>query len=169
MTDKNAPLDADERAALLERYRTGADVFEAVVAGAAPDELDVRPFEGEWTVREIVHHLCDGELNSAVRIRRLLAEVEPVLPGYDENAFARILHYRERETGPSLAAMRAAREATFALLGLLGEDEWRRTGTHTEQGPYSVAAWLRDYADHPHVHADQASRVLHAIRNPAAG
>jgi hypothetical protein len=164
-----SPLGADGRDALLERYRTGADVFEAVVAGAAPAELDARPFEGEWTVREIAHHLCDGELNSAIRIRRLIAEDEPVLAGYDENAFARLLHYGKREIAPSLAAMRAARDATYGLLLALTEDEWRRTGTHTEQGPYSVGAWLRDYANHPHDHAQQASRVLHAIRNPAGG
>jgi len=35
------------------------------------------------------------------------------------------------------------------------EADWRRAGTHTESGPYSAEAWLRIYADHGHVHADQ--------------
>lgn len=162
-------MDPDERAALVARYATGADAFEVVVAGLSDAELDARPFEGEWTVREIAHHLADGELNSAIRLRRLVAEDEPVLAGYDEMAFSRRLHYGERAIGPSLAAMRAARASTLAILACLTEGEWARTGTHTEQGPYSVAAWLRDYANHPHDHADQARRVLDASRKGAVG
>jgi hypothetical protein len=162
-------LTTDERAALVARYRDGAGAFRAAVADVAGPELDVRPFAGEWTVREIVHHLCDGELNSAVRLRRLLAEDEPALQGYDEMEFSRRLHYTERSIGLSLEAMAAARASTLDLLERMDEAEWARTGTHSEQGPYSVEAWLRDYASHPHDHADQARRVLAAVRAAAAG
>jgi hypothetical protein len=162
-------LSADERAALVAHYRSGADVFLAAVAGVSVAELDVRPFEGEWTVREIVHHLCDGELGSAIRLRRLIAEDRPVLPGYDEMEYSRRLHYDERPIGPSLDAMAAARAATLDLVERLSDDEWARTGTHTEQGPYSVEAWLRDYAAHPHDHADQVRRVVAAARGGTAG
>jgi hypothetical protein len=157
-------MTPDERATLVARYRDGADVFEAAVAGVADAELDARPFASEWTVREIAHHLADGELNSAIRLRRLIAEDHPTLPGYDENAFARLLHYGERPIGPSLAAVRAARASTLQLLETLTEAEWNRTGTHTEHGAYSVEAWLRDYATHPQDHAEQARRVLEAVR-----
>ncbi len=162
-------LTTVERAALVARYRDGADVFAAAVAGLSVEELDARPFEGEWTVREIAHHLADGELNSAVRLRRLIAEDRPTLPGYDEMEFSRRLHYGERPIGPSLAAMRAARAATLEILERLTDAEWARTGTHTEQGPYSVEAWLRDYAPHPHDHAEQARRVLEAVRAGVSG
>lgn len=158
-----------ERAALLDRYRDGADQFIATVEGLSDAELDARPFAGEWTVREIAHHLADGELNSAVRLRRLIAEDEPLLPGYDEMEFSRRLHYGERAIGPSLAAMAAARAATYQILDRLSEAEWARGGTHSEHGPYGVEAWLRDYADHPWDHADQARRVLEAFRGGAVG
>jgi len=165
MTDQT--LDPAERAALVQRYRDGADHFISTVAGIANAELDARPFAGEWTVREIAHHLADGELNSAVRLRRLIAEDQPLLAGYDEMEFSRRLHYGEREIGPSLAAMAAARAATVQILDRLSETEWARTGTHSEQGPYGVVAWLRDYANHPWDHADQARRVLEAARGRA--
>jgi len=157
-------MPRSERDALVERYRDGADHFIAAVDGLNDAELDARPFDGEWTVREICHHLADGELNSAVRLRRLIAEDGPLLPGYDEMEFSRRLHYGERGIGPSLAAMAAARAATYQILGRLSDAEWARTGTHSEQGPYGVEAWLRDYANHPWDHADQARRVLEAAR-----
>ena len=162
-------MPPDERAALIARYASGADAFEAVVAGLTDAEPDVRPFEGQWTVREMAHHLADGELNSAVRLRRLIAEEEPVLPGYDEMAYSRRLHDGGRAIGPSLEAMRAARASTLTILERLTEAEWARNGTHTEQGPYSVSAWLRDDANHPHDHAGQALRALAAARSGAVG
>jgi hypothetical protein len=162
-------MSPDERAALLERYRDGAAVFTSVVARLGDAELDARPFDGEWTVREICHHLADGEINSAVRLRRLIAEDDPLLPGYDENEYSRRLYYGERAIGPSVAAMAAVRAATFQILGELSEAEWARPGTHGEHGPYGVEAWLRDYADHPWDHAEQARRVLEAARDGSLG
>jgi len=158
-----------ERTALLERYRDGATIFTSVVARLGDAELDARPFPGEWTVREICHHLADGEINSGVRLRRLIAEDDPFLPGYDEMEFSRRLHYQGREIGPSVAAVAAVRAATFQILECLTEEEWARTGTHGEHGPYGVEAWLRDYADHPADHADQARRVLAAVRDATLG
>jgi hypothetical protein len=39
------------------------------------------------------------------------------------------------------------------------EDDWRRTGTHAESGPYSVEDWLTIYAAHAHDHAAQIKRA----------
>jgi hypothetical protein len=162
-------MTRDERAALLERYRDGAANFAAVVGRLGDADLDARPFPGEWTVREICHHLADGEINAGVRLRRLIAEDSPFLPGYDENEFSRRLHYGTRAIGPSVAAVTAVRAATFQILGELTDDEWARPGTHGEHGPYGVEDWLRDYADHPADHAEQARRVLEAARDTSLG
>ena len=51
-----------------------------------------------------------------------------------------------------------------AFLDALEPDEWRRSGVHTESGPYSVEDWLRIYADHAHDHADQIRRAREAAR-----
>ena len=74
-------------------------------------ELDRRPAPGKWTSREIVHHLADSEMTSAIRLRRLLAEDRPVIVGYDQEEFARRLHY-DRPIGASLDALKAARATT---------------------------------------------------------
>ncbi|HEU0129449.1 MAG TPA: DinB family protein [Mycobacteriales bacterium] len=146
-----------ERAALVERYRGGYAAFAAAVAGAG-DRLDRPAPDGGWTGRQVVHHLADSELTSALRLRRLLAEDAPVIAGYDENAFARVLRY-DRPVDAALRAVEAARATSAELLGLLTEAEWARAGTHTESGPYGVEDWLRTYAAHPYDHAEQLRRV----------
>jgi DinB superfamily len=152
-------MDRDERTRLLNRYRAGAAAVADAVEGATDEELDrVPPGEGEWSGRQVVHHLADSESMAYIRLRRLIAEDEPVIQGYDEPEWARRLHY-DRPIGGSLAVMTAVRTASLDLLLALRDDEWSRTGTHTESGPYSVEGWLRTYAGHPHEHADQIRRA----------
>ena len=125
--------------------------------GVTEDELD-RTADGDWTPRQIAHHLADSEMMSAIRIRRLLAEPEPVIHGYDEKGFAERLT-RDRPIAPSLEAMRWARETCSQLIDRMTEDEWRIVGTHTESGRYGTEDWLRIYAAHAHDLAAQIQRA----------
>jgi hypothetical protein len=149
-------MKPEERARLIKTYKEGHEAVEQALQGITPEELD-RSASGEWTPREIVHHLADSEMMSAIRIRRLLTEDDPVIHGYDEAAFARMLT-SDRPIEPSLQAMRWARETSAQLLERMTEDDWRRVGTHTESGPYTAEKWLTIYAAHAHDHAAQIKR-----------
>jgi hypothetical protein len=149
-------MKPEERARLINTYKEGHEAVEQALKGITPEELD-RSASGEWTPREIVHHLADSEMMSAIRIRRLLTEDDPVIHGYDEAAFARMLT-SDRPIEPSLQAMRWARETSAQLLERMTEDDWRRGGTHTESGPYTAEKWLTIYAAHAHDHAAQIKR-----------
>ena len=152
------PTDDPTRSARLDRYASAVAAVAAALDGAPDDELDRRPPSGEWTAREIVHHLADSESMAYIRLRRLIAEDDPQIAGYDEPEWARRLHY-DRPIAASLAVVGAVRTASLELLGALTPDEWARTGTHTESGPYSVEGWLEIYAEHTHDHADQIVRA----------
>lgn len=147
-------MDPDDRSARLARLRSGSDDVVAALAAITPTELDRPQQSGGWTARQIVHHLADSEATAYVRLRRVLAENEPVIAGYDEPEWARRLHY-DRPIEPSLAVLRAVREASLQLLEALSPDEWQRSGSHVESGPYTVARWLQIYSEHAHDHANQ--------------
>ncbi len=150
-------MEAEERAQLINRYRDGHRVVIDALKGITNDELD-RSASGGWTPRQTAHHLADSEMMSALRIRRLLTEDEPVIHGYDEATFARKLT-SDRPIEPSLEAMRWARETSAQLLERMNEDQWHIVGTHTESGPYSAEDWLKIYAAHAHDHAEQIKRA----------
>jgi hypothetical protein len=150
-------VDASERHALIERYRDGHRAVMDALQGLNEDELD-RSASEEWTPRMIAHHLADSEMTSAIRLRRLVTEENPLIHGYDEVEFARKLT-SDRPIEPSLEAMRWARESTAQILDRLSDEDWRRSGTHSESGEYSVEHWLSIYAKHAHDHAKQIDRA----------
>jgi hypothetical protein len=149
-------VDANARKALISRYRDGHGAVMKAMDGLGENELD-RSASDEWTPRMIAHHLADSEMTSAIRLRRLIAEDDPVITGYDEVRFANKLT-TDRPIEASLEAMRWARESTAQILDRLSEEDWQRTGTHIESGPYSVEDWLTIYANHGHDHAKQIAR-----------
>jgi len=114
--------------------------------------------DGEWSARQIAHHLADTELFRSTRLR-LLAEDAPFIPSFDEAHFARVLHY-DRPIGNSLVLVRATLDTNLALLERLGEQDWLRAGTHEEFGAFSVSDWLQRAANHGHEHAAQLRGLL---------
>lgn len=143
-------------------------MLEAAAHGLSDAELDYTPRDGGWSPREVVHHTADSELTSAIRLRKLLAEENADIQGYDEMEFSRRLHYRERPIGASLGAVRASRETSASILEYLTDADWGRSGTHSDSGPYSVEMWLEIYAAHCHDHAEQITRAVREARQEAA-
>jgi hypothetical protein len=156
-------VDSDERNKLIAEYRDGYAAIAEVLLKITPEELDARPAPGRWSTREILHHLADSEATAAIRLRLLLAEDRPTIHGYDQDQFARRLHYdRPHET--SLELFRWAREATAELLELLTPEEWLREGVHTTAGRFGVQEWLKTYAGHAHRHARQIREARNSVR-----
>ena len=156
-------MDSEERKKLIAQYRDGYAAIAEVLLKITPEELDARAGTGQWSTREILHHLADSEMTAAVRLRLLLAEDRPTIRGYDQDQFSRRLHYdRPHET--SLELFRWAREATAEILELLTPEEWLREGVHTESGRFGVEEWLQTYAPHAHRHARQISEARSAAR-----
>ena len=156
-------MDRLERQRLIARYKEGYEVVAAAVGGATDRELDARPAPGKWTAREIVHHLADSEMTSAIRLRLLVAEDHAAIRAYDQDEFARTLHY-DRPIANSLLAFQAARSTTGEILDRMSDADFAKTGTHPEHPTYSVERWLQIYAEHAHHHAEQIARARASAR-----
>ena len=156
-------MDAATRKKLIDQYKDGYRAVAEALVGATDEELDAHPVPGKWSAREIVHHLGDSEMAAAFRLRLLLATDHPQIAGYDQEEFARRLHY-ERPHEASLDAFKTARRSTAELLDRLTDADWSRAGTHSELGPYTCERWLEIYAAHAHNHATQILVARDAAR-----
>jgi hypothetical protein len=156
-------MTPEQRSELITRYADGYQEVLNALQGFPAGHLGAHPIPGKWSAKEIVHHLADSETTSAMRLRKLLVEANPVIEGYDEAEYAVKLKYNERDLSPALEAFRSARATTMQLLSMMSEQDWQREGTHTQSGRYSAERWLEIYAAHAHNHAAQIKRLRDAL------
>jgi hypothetical protein len=156
------PLSVSEREELIARYARGPQQIRDALARVPEEAVQWRPGPERWSAHEVVVHCADSEANSALRIRYLLAEKDPLIVGYDQAKWARVFDYHSEPLEPALAALDAARGRTVPLLRRASEADWAKAGRHTESGPYTAEDWLRIYAAHLEGHAAQIERNLAA-------
>jgi hypothetical protein len=160
-------MDPSTRKKLIEQYKDGYRVVAEALAGASDEELDAHPAPGKWSAREIVHHLADSEMTSAIRLRLLVATSNPNIVGYDQDEFARRLYY-DRPIEASVEAFKSARRTTAEILDRMTDAQWSREGTHSEVGRYNSDRWLEIYGPHAHDHANQIRVARAAARSKSA-
>jgi hypothetical protein len=152
-------MTVDDRTKLIEQYADGYNEVMRALDGISESEWDNREAPGEWNAREIVHHLGDGEMNAAARIRMLVADQEPIIMNYDQDRWTAKLYTDKRPVDVSMIAFKAARDATLPLLQLMTDGEWKSQGKHSEAGAITAETWLTWYGPHAHDHADQIRRA----------
>lgn len=153
-----------ERKELIAKYAAGYDEVIGALDGFPKDKLTAHLIPGKWSAAEIIQHLADSEMTSAIRLRLLLVEDKPAIQGYDQDLFVTRLMYNERDIAPALEAFRASRSTTVQLLERMSDADWLREGTHTEVGAYTPEIWLEIYAGHAHGHADQIRRLRETLK-----
>ena len=150
--------------ALLERYRRGPELLAVVLTGVFGEEEDFALAPGKWSIRQIVAHLADAELVGAHRYRQVLAEENPTLIAFDQDAWTRNLDYARRKPKQSLETFRRIRAENYELLKDLPAAAYDRTGNHSENGPMTLRRLLEGYAGHAESHARQLQEIREAYK-----
>jgi len=145
--------------ALLERFRRGPELLAVVLTGVFGEEEDFAPAPGKWTVRQIVAHLADAEMVGAHRLRQVIAEDNPTLIAYNQDAWTANLDYTRRKPKQSLETFRRIRAENYELLKGLPESAFERAGNHSENGRMTLGQLLEGYAGHAESHARQLQEI----------
>jgi len=142
-------------------YEAATQEFLKIAVSVPENKLDLNDGEN-WSSRQVIHHCADSEAQSYARLRRLVAEPNPVIQGYDENLWAEdeTLGYTDLPVENSIAVFTAVRAASLDIIKRLKPEQLELTGTHTEAGEYSLKRWLETYTRHANNHADQIKKNL---------
>ncbi len=131
----------------------------AHMAFVPPQEQETRPIAGTWTLKDLIGHVTDWELQALVFIRAILAREEPAAESdwnldrwNAEKAAARLGESWEKTWGDFLAA----RRELLALLRTL-DDEALNTAFEGPLGgtPYN---WFYMAIDHDREHTEDLRR-----------
>ena len=149
----------DRRAEIIKTLRATPVVLRALVAGVDDARLRRRPAPGEWAIIEVVGHLADTEERALARVRRMLAEDDPELEPFDQEALAEERHYLELSLEEELARLEDLRRQHLAELEALDGSGWARTSRHGEHGELSVELYETHVAAEEVDHLAQIARL----------
>lgn len=146
---------------LAAAYESATNEFLEIATSVPENKLDVNGGEN-WSSRQVIHHCADSEAQSYARLRRLVAEPNPVIQGYDEGQWAKdaTLGYMTLPVENSIAVFKAVRAGSLDIIRRLKLEQLELTGTHTEAGEYSLKRWLETYTRHANNHAKQIKQNL---------
>src|SRR3954447_8742809 len=131
----------DESKDLMDAYRAGPTVIEAMLHGCSQEQARAaRGGDEGWSVVEVLCHLRDAEERALQRILAMRDEDDPAIAGYDQEAWARERNYAGDDMRRALAAFQDSRAQHVAELAALAPAAWERTGRHAEQGTITISA-----------------------------
>lgn len=145
---------------LIERYAAGAPTLAYAVVGLSPEHEQARPGPGTWSIAELVAHVLDTDLVLTDRMKRILAENEPTLLAFDENAWVERLGYQGMRVEEAVNLLAANRHWMTQVLRCCAEGDFARAGNHTERGRQTLAEVLSTVVNH----LDHHLRFLYAKR-----
>ncbi len=154
----------EERQQRIDVIRHFPSRFTALVKNLDDDQLNGEFLPGEWTVRQIVHHVPESHMNSFIRLKLILSEDHPTLKPYDQALWTAMPDATQISVEASLLILRGVHERWCCLFESLSDDQWKRTGHHLENGDMTVDDLLVMYDDHCHLHYEQIVGTLAAAK-----
>ena len=145
----------DTPASLLACLRATPAALDTLTASLSSESWSRSPAEQEWNLTEIVCHLRDVEREvNLPRLRKVLAEKDPFLPGIVPNVWVKERNSAREDGRRALAEFLAARKETLSLLDTL-QAEWSRPARHAIFGPTTIKELVEIMADHDRTHIQQ--------------
>ncbi|TWU28122.1 DinB family protein [Bythopirellula polymerisocia] len=136
---------------LIQAYSAGAQLLRDAVRPTSNADLDARPIEGKWSIRELVCHLADSEIVYADRMKRVLAEQAPTFFDANPNLFVPALHCSQRQLKTEIAVIETIRAHMLPILQSCDSSDFHRTGVHSTDGNVTLQTLLERIVAHiPH-------------------
>lgn len=157
---RSIPPDLEEAFA---RFTAGPSLLRQALVGLDARALSQRPPNDDWSIRDVVMHLADTEMARGYRLRLIIAEENPPIPAFDEEAWKRRLQYLWRDVEAALALFQQTRFSNAELLSYCGKDAWSRTGQHATDGAITVRDLFERGVEHLDEHVAQIAATRRAL------
>ena len=151
--DEYAPYAAT----YVQRIPVGSDVL--ALLSRQPDDLRVllqnvgdeqanqRPAPGEWSIKEVIGHVCDSERVFAYRALCVARGEQAPLPGFEQDDYVSATDFNARSLSDLLDEFAAQRQGNVLCFRAFREGEMVRRGTASDH-PVTVRALLYIMAGH---------------------
>ena len=113
---------------VLEHMQSNLQVVKDLMRAQSEEKLIERCAEGEWTIKEILVHVIDGERVFVYRALRFARNDATELAGFEQNMYVPYTGANHRTIEDILEELTAVRMASIAFFNSLDEAAWKRSG-----------------------------------------
>ena len=110
---------------------------------------------GRWVMKEILGHLIDSAANNHQRFVRAQFTSPFIWPGYDQQAWVPLHHYRDRPWTELVELWLALNRHVAAVIEFAPAEKLQTLCTIGDHEPASLEWWMRDYLRHMKHHLEQ--------------
>lgn len=148
----------------LKVQRTTAAKLEKLIRGLSSRQLKWKSEPSKWSITEILAHLSDAEIVGSWRMRSALGASGITIQPFDQDAWASLFQYGERDPHLALEVFRVLRENNLVLLRGLPRESWDSYGMHLERGKETIAHIARMFAGHDLNHMAQVELIVAQLK-----
>ncbi|MBP1969491.1 putative damage-inducible protein DinB [Virgibacillus natechei] len=123
------------------------------------EELSKTYREGSWTVRGLVHHIADSQLNMYQRLKLALTDENPTVPSFDQDKWA-VQPDTKLPIESSIKMLEGINERIVSLGQSLTEEQLTRAFTHQINGKITVAKKVAKLDWHQQHHLEHIKIAL---------
>lgn len=155
----------------IDRFPQGTDLFAVwqrqadelaeLVGKLSETDAGTRPSPNEWSVKEVIGHICDTERVMAYRALWIARNSKTQLPVFNQDDFVNATDFNARSISNLVDEFRAQRQANVLTFTSLSETEIDRRGTTSGGSAMSVRALLFIIAGHVEHHIESLKTDYH--------
>ena len=155
---------------LAELIRAGGEALVREALALTPEVATFHAEPGAWCAHEILGHMIEAERRGFLgRVQQLLAEENPRLASWDQDAVARSRNDCARSLTDLVKEFRLLRAESVGLVFRLREEEMARGGEHPDVGHLTVGDVVQEWVYHDRDHIRQLYASVQAYVRPHMG
>lgn len=135
----------------------------ALLRSLSEEQGMFRPAPSEWSIKQVVGHMCDTERIFAYRALRIARGDDTPLPGFDQDPYVANGHFEQRTLADLIDEFVAIRQANLHLFRNFSTEDAQRLGT-ASNNPISVRSLVYMCAGHEHHHMESLRTVYLGIK-----
>ncbi|SFD38588.1 DinB superfamily protein [Lentibacillus persicus] len=135
----------------LKQIETYTTRLRETVDSLSDEELNKTYRDGSWTVRGLVHHIADSQLNMYQRLKLALTDESPTVPAFDQDEWA-VQPDTKLPVESSIKMLEGINERIVSLGNNLTAEQLDRFFVHQINGEITVATKVAKLAWHEEHH-----------------
>lgn len=144
---------------LIEQIEALPELLIRAVEKLTEEQFDTPYRPGGWTIRQVVHHLADSNMNAYIRIKLAMTEDKPTIKPYNEALWAG-LNDSQLPVELSTKILEGLHKRWIILLRSLSSSGLDRELIHPDIGLLTIKKLIDLYAWHGNHHLAQITSVI---------